>query len=327
TLSLLGIVIGGDVLARRLEHLLRITDRLNYYASGLIFLREHPLGLGLGMHFQYYDQWFTPWFRHYQTDHVTSHSLPLHMLIENGPAVPLLFGAGVLFLLFETRRAWPSYSPGLRGIVLALWMGLGGILIDGAAQYFFYIRAVEFTFWVLAGFSLGLARRECAANRPRGGRTGIIALLLLTGAVAIVMARSNVRRNFADSPLRPWDPIPGSSPMAFAQWTGRSLRMPIDPGTRAVSFSLYRQYRPGHVKIGWPDGVMQAIEMRAGETLTLRHELKHEAGGLLAPRKWLTLEVDSTMTPHRWDPFTSPDERHLGIYVNEFRLEYGDEAD
>ena len=320
-LSIGGVGIGGDVLVRRLRHLLALTDRANYYASGLVFLREYPLGIGIGMHYAFYENWFTPFFHNFQWDHVTSHSLPLHMLIENGPAVPLLMFGAIAALLLELRRAWPQFGPGLKAIVVALWMGLAGILIDGVAQYVFYLRVVELIVWTMIGFSLGLCRSEARepalARRTWGGA----ALLVLCGALAIWTATERLGRPLIEQPLGHWGAVAGAKPAAYERWMGKSLRVPIDPEARRVEFTVYRKFAPAAVTIRWPDGVDEQFALAEEESHTVARDLDPAAEtGALAPRRWLEIHADSAHTPKLWLP-GSGDARRLGLYITDFRVE------
>ncbi|MCB2154868.1 hypothetical protein KQI84_08265 [bacterium] len=321
-LSLAGVGLGGDVLVQRLKHLMALTDRANYYASGLIFLREYPLGVGLGMHYITYENWFTPFFHNFQWDHVTSHSLPLHTLIENGPAVLLLLLGGLVGLLLELRRAWPHFSPGLKAVVVALWMGLGGILIDGVAQYVFYLRVVELTIWTMIGFSLGICRSEARepalAQRSWGGPVALV----LCGAIAVWMATERLSRPLIDQPFDHWGLMePGMQEPAYQRWMGKTLRVPIDPDAKEIEFSLYRKFAPTSVTIQWPDGATERFELAEEGSRSVSHTMTPaDDTGALAPRRWLQIDVDSTHTPKIWLP-DSTDTRRLGLYIYDFRIE------
>ncbi|MEQ8820170.1 MAG: O-antigen ligase family protein [Sumerlaeia bacterium] len=323
-IGLAGFALGGDVLARRFENLLRVTDRANYYLSGLVFLREHPLGLGLGMHAHYYNEWFNPFFRYFQTDHVTSHSLYLHLLIENGPFVLGAFVFGLLFLAFEVRAAWPEWDRTERWVVVVLAMAFGGILVDGVAQYIFYIRPVEFTFWVLFGLILGLSRKAQAASAPLPAPAvgGGPMLLAAAGLVAVLMASVNIRRPIEDRFPRAWDVTVVEDRLELSRWTDEVFRMPIDPEARRIQFSLHRKEFPTQVTIEWPDGESESFPMEAGAYVWRERTLAPaEKTGPLAPRRWLTIRVSQTFSPARLHPGESGDIRDLGVYIFGFRIE------
>ncbi|MDX2177590.1 MAG: O-antigen ligase family protein [Candidatus Sumerlaeia bacterium] len=311
----------SDVVSRRIENLLRVGDRLNYYSSGATMLREYPFGTGLGTHYLYYESLFLPWpvSAHYQFDHVSAHSYPLQILIENGPAALALLLLGGLLLARDLRRAWPRLAPDPQRTALALLCSVGGLLVVGVAQYLGDIRVIELTLWVGAGLLAGLLRRGApdafAAESPR---TAARAILAASAVAAFATASANLSR-----------PITGQYPRAaewhpetagWQIWTDRVWRFPVDPDVSEVRFSAYRKHAPATVTVRWPDGHEETATIGPEGQHSFARTLEHGAPSRFAPRRWLEVRVDSTFAPRDYDP-ESTDYRRLGVFIWGFMME------
>ncbi|MEO8376746.1 MAG: O-antigen ligase family protein [Candidatus Sumerlaeota bacterium] len=315
-LALVGVVAGGDVLVNRLEHLLRADDRANYYVTGLMFLREHPFGIGLGMHYHLYEWMITPFYRWSQMDHVDSHSLWLHTLIECGPFMPLALLAGVAGVALEFKKARLLFDPPSRTILVAVGLSLIGLLMISIAQYLPYIRVVEISAWLSAGAIVGLCRKaRCRVGEEVeswGGRR----ILLGLGACAAFTASTHFT-----------DVDPGNIPRvkiteadgSLQFWTGNSWRTPVNSDIGEVSFALYRKGTPTQVSIQWPDGVREEFSMKPEERKTFRHHLKAKPDTWTRKQDFLRINCASLWTP-AGDDDQSYDLRQLGIYVSEFEM-------
>lgn len=320
-LTLLGAFAFSEIVQQRLGTLFRASDRFNYFVSSVIFLREHPLGIGLGTHFLTYSWWFPPFFAWYQLDHAAAHSLYLQTLVEGGPAFALCLLAGVALAAFDLRRAWPHLTPGTRGFLLALWAGLVGLLVVGCFQYLPDLRIVELSLWVGFAFSVGVCRREAPAAFARA-RPGASAVLVLAAAlVALVTGWTHLQRPLAGMYPRHYEVAPGE--VGFRFWTGERWRIPIDPHISLVAFNALRRETPGSITISWPDGFTETVFMQAGETRSFARTLPAGPRDAFAARRWLDLRTDSTWVPAETIP-GSVDTRHLGVYLTNLRVVYAD---
>ncbi len=311
-------VFAGEAVLDRMSHLLRAQDRANYYITTLFFLREYPLGLGLGLHATFYDWIITPFFRWAQHDHVTAHSLWLHTLAENGPVVPVVLAGIVALAALDIRRGWKRAAERDRAILLAAALALGGILVVGFAQYILYIRVVELTIWGLAGCLIGWMRRVGFRSADELGEWWSPRLLLVLAAAAVLTASFQARRiythTFPPYMERNWE----DRTLQF--WTGGEWWTPVNPDVDTVRFSLYRGPLPGIVHIDWPDGTSETVRFDAEES---RHfEFRQEA----RPANWtehppkLRLRVRPDWVPANVLP-GSQDQRRLGVYMSGLRFE------
>lgn len=307
----------SDVVLRRLETLLRVSDRLNYYSSALILLQEFPFGTGLGMHYHYYTWWLPQYFAYYQSDHVTSHSFYLHSMAENGPffLALLLFGAGALML--DVKRGWSLLSPGAQYIIIAFGVGAGGLFVVGAAQYFPFIRIIEVCAWIAFGFVAGIVRREAPQRFLATSRMKGVLLLSVAAIAAAAGAYERVQR-----------PLEGRYPRfyewnheakGFEFWMDRVWVVPMDPEITQIRFKLLRHAVSGttEYRIEWPDGTEESGMIHSGETLSFAHDLAADPPSRIARRRWLTVKVGDSWIPARTLP-DSQDQRPLGVWVHEF---------
>ncbi len=316
-LGLLGVLIGGDVLAQRMANILRAQDRANYYVSGLLFLREHPFGLGLGTHYIFYEWLITPFYTWRQFDHVTAHSLWLHSLIENGPFVPLMLLAGVLGVIAEVKKGWCHFSEHNRTIMVALWMGLVGVLVISLAQYVFYLRIVEVSLWIALGASVGISRRQRALTiEPLESRRGP-RLLLFCGVAAILMASFSSQRLYPGAYPRYYEPQADGT-VEF--WTAGDWKTVVERDVERISFGLYRMALPADIIIHWPKGDPEHVRLQPGESRQFSWDQKPRDSDWDDKPRWLRIEVTPLWTPsqHLED---NTDDRQLGVYVQKLKFE------
>lgn len=301
------------VVEERITHVLRVTDRARYYVSSLELLREQPLGIGLGTHWLAYSDRFPPWYRYYQPDHVDSHSLYLHTLLESGPAALALLLLGIAWVARDTLCGWPSLGGDSQRTVLALAASFAGILLVGFAQYLPYIRAVELSLWVLGGFLVGIARREGAA-RFGAPRAGAAPVLIAAGAAAgLLMAGWHAQRPLSGSYPRDhyrWN----EADKGFSFWTSRTWRMPVHANVREIRFTLMNGPEPQGVILSWPDGSVDRVELGAGEYRAFARTVAPEPASPFARPRWLRIDAGKAWRPAERDP-SSKDHRLLGVYV------------
>lgn len=138
-------------LARRLQHTGELRDRTAIWQSALILSKQHPfLGVGLGRYYSEHIIQFPKGNPYYSIDKGEAHNTYLHFLAERGPLSLL-----VLLLLFYValrhfHRCWKNAGTDSNRawwVAGALGM-LAGWLVYGCAQYMFYIRVVDHTFWI-----------------------------------------------------------------------------------------------------------------------------------------------------------------------------------
>lgn len=311
------LAVGGGVLTRAAGMFL-VADRANYYESAAALLGVFPFGTGVGMHSPYYETWFTPMCRYYQSDHLDCHSLFLHLLVENGLALPLLILAGLVALAAQTLRAWKRLDADARQLVVLLAAVVVGLLVDGLAQYVFYVRAVDQAFWIACGLLCGLTSPPRSA--PRSASRWLSPLLLVAvGIYAIVASRAHLARPVAEEYPRPLLRLQGIDPPAWSQWTPKRWRHPIDPDVTRIDFALFRLGTPARVAIAWPDATRETFVLGGGELRRFSRAvdpLPH--GERFAGVRWMTIDVSTTYTPIRWDP-NIPDPRPLGVNVTDLR--------
>lgn len=307
-------IAGKGVLLRATEIFL-FSNRANYVASGLVLRDVFPFGTGIGMHSPYYETWFTPLCRIYQADHLDCHNLFLHLLVENGPALPLLLLGGIVALGVQVLRAWRTLDAEAKPVALLLAAIVAGLLVNGLAQYLFYVRAVEFAFWIACGFLCGLTAR---ALRPR--TVPACVLILACGIYACFAARAHVARSVVDEYPRPLLRQPGADPVAWSQWTAKRWRHPIDPDVERIDFALFRLGTPCTATIAWPDGSRETVRLNPGELRRFSHpvDVLPDWGRYVGVR-WMQIDVSTTYTPLKWDP-NIPDPRPLGVNVMDLRL-------
>lgn len=312
-----GVLIGGDVLQQRLINLLRAQDRVNYYISGLILLSDYPFGVGLGNHFRYYEWTFSPFWRYYQNDHITAHSLWLHTLIENGPIFLAALVGGVAAFAWEAWRALPRFDSDRLPIMIALVLGLLGILTVSFFQYIAYIRVVELTAWIMAGAAIGHFRREAAPLPPGEVQETAIGrrILLICGVGAIVTASFNAGRN--DAGKLPWLMEKQRDGLGF--WTNTQWRTPVSRDIETIEFELYRRALPAEVTIRWPDGKTEHLTLEPESSRRFSRDFEPAEPEPLSEPRWLVIEAFPLWTPakHLED---SADDRGLGVYVGTFMM-------
>ncbi len=319
--GILGVVIvlaafifGGDAISNRIQRLFRGQDRANYYLSSLLFLREYPLGIGLGTHFAFYQGMMTPHLPFYQTDHVTSHSLYLHSIVENGPIFFAFLLVCIALLAWEILRARVKFPQQDKIIIFAASSTLIGLLVIGFFQYIYYIRIVEISFWIAAGFLLGISRQKTAPTDKVIPSHWGPRLLLASGAMAAFIATSHAGRDMAGEVPRLMGRNENGNPQF---WTGNLWRTPIPRNTDWVSFSLYRNALPARVVITWPDGNVESLSLQPGEYRYFHYELDVESQRWYQAPNWLEIQSSPTWTPKKHIE-DSDDDRQLGVFVDDF---------
>ncbi|MCC7391293.1 O-antigen ligase family protein [Candidatus Sumerlaeota bacterium] len=315
-LALVGVIVGGDVLMNRLVHLLRTDDRANYYVTGLLFLREKPFGIGLGMHYHLYEWLITPFYRWSQMDHVDSHSLWLQTLIECGPFMPLVLLAGVVGVALEFVKSRMLFDPPSRTILVAVGISFVGLLTISIAQYLPYIRVVELCTWLCAGAIVGLCRKaRCRVDGEVESWSGR-RILLASGACAIFVATTH----HADVDPGNMPRIKITAPDGKLQlWTGREWRTPVNSDIDEVTFALYRKGTASAVEIVWPDGKREELTLAPEERRVFTHRMAPTTDHWTRKQDFLIIRSSTLWTPHN-DDEKSEDRRHLGVYISEFEM-------
>jgi O-Antigen ligase len=313
-----GFFLGGDIIQERVAHLLRAQDRANYYITGWFFLSEHPFGLGLGTHYQFYEWTFTPFYRWAQLDHVTSHSLWLHTLIENGPAIPSLLFAIIAAGALELKKSWHLFEPHTRTILFALFLALVGIFTVGIAQYIFYLRIVEIATWIACGFLIGMCRKKrcrMESDNPVDSHWGP-RVLLVCGALALMTASLNAHRIYTGQMPR----LLGHDKEGnLTFWTGSQWRTPVNRDIDGISFSLYRTALPVWGTITWPDGSMEPFHLQPEETKAFTYSQEAGDANWLAEPQWLVIKAQPLFTPADNLP-DNTDNRGLGVYITSMKF-------
>ena len=152
--------------------------------------------------------------------------------------------------------------------------------------------------------------------------------MIACGIGAALTMAHHARRPLIDEYPRMWDIARsfseehGREVSWNAKWTPRVERIPVDPITERITFTLFRIGTPTTVRITWPDGVREEIPLGANGWTRVRHEFAASGGtGKFERRRWLVIEVDNTYTLSRWEP-GHPDRRPLGVYINEYLAWY-----
>lgn len=314
--ALIGFVAGGEALRHRIVNILRAQDRANYYVTALHFLRDHPFGLGLGTHFQFYDWTITPFFRWYQTDHVTAHSLWLHTLVEHGIFLPMLLAAGIFGVFLEASKTWSLLPAQDRPILLATAMSFGGIIVVGIAQYIPYLRIIELSTWCAAGLIVGIARHKRAVVTERQWSVRGAHLLLLCGLGALIMASLNAGRSYPG--MMPRNLQGDEEGLKF--WTGQVWSAPVDNEIDVIHFSLNRKFMPVEGTVSWPNGHVEHYRLGVDEWRYFRMERESREATWWRRHPKLTITATPLATPSNFDP-ESNDDRQLGVWVHGLQME------
>ncbi len=183
TLLLLAIVaVAPDAFSAALER-----TQVSFRSSGRLFIwqftreamEERPiLGWGTGS--------FSPLFqerivasRSRGFDWLTAHSQYLMITVERGLVGLASFAALCVALASCLLAGLRSRSLADRHLAQALWVSLAGLLAYGVVQYMFFLRAIEWLFWLLAGAATLLAPTRSARWLERGGQAVLVVALLL----------------------------------------------------------------------------------------------------------------------------------------------------
>jgi len=321
---LIGIFAGGEVLRSRFLGFLELAGRENYLSSALTFIREYPFGIGLGQHSMMYGTLFnyrsTKWF---QNDFTTSHNFYLNVASEQSLLALLFYGFALGLLCFVALAMLRKLSTESKFIVAACLASIAGLLINGIAQYFFYIHAVEMAFWAIVGILVGLLSSEASDRFPFTSRSRVVGLVILViaGVCASVMLFFQTQRPLVDAPPRKWVIESGDGTAHLVRWTTPLDRTAIDSDASRIRFTLYRKGLAANVTIRWPDGLVEEFEIPAeGYRVFDRRIQPVEPVGFASryrPRRFFEIETSPPYTLSRWSPALA-DHRELGVYVNEF---------
>lgn len=326
--GLAALAIAHGELLTRFGQLFRVQDRLNYYFSTYHLVRLHPGGIGIGLHFLYYESLFTPLHHGFQHDHVTAHSTWLHILAEQGPVQACLVGGAFvgLFVAVWRRRGRLHADTERKPIVVALLCVLAGMGVDSLVQYVSYLRVVEVMVWITVGCLLGLLPRRGEGPRnapgwtfPMLARAGI---LCLGGIGAMAIMTHHARGSAAHPYPRPLilDPVSG----ALEVWTADRWKFPVDPRWCGIEFTLTATHRPQEVTVRAPGYHPQRVRIEPGTSRGFWYAFSpHGDAGPLSPYHWLEVECPTLWMPAHSIAW-SDDYRRLGVYVSGLRPLYCD---
>ncbi len=317
-----------EPVAARGRGMTRLAGRLPVWQASVVLVGERPLlGWGLGAFVPTYEDLERrrsvsafPW--------LTAHSQYLMVAVERGLLGLVAFGWLVWVLLARLWRSRRTEDRALRLQAAGLAVGLAGCVVYGLAQYVFFLKVLEWLFWILAGAVAALPR---PAEPPRRARfaTGLAlaALLLLpwrltaTEALAAAGDRSygfhpQVER---DGHRHAWTEDRAARRLA---WEGERLVIELANG----------HPRP----MAWPVEVTVRIDGRPVVRDTLRgggfREYPVELGAPRAASLLLEIEARPTFRPHR-DLLAFPevprsrDFRLLGVAVGPLRWCGGEASD
>lgn len=328
--GLAALAIAHGELLTRFGQLFRVQDRLNYYFSTYHLVTLHPGGVGIGLHFTYYESLFTPFHRGWQHDHVTAHSTWLHILAEQGPVQACLMATAFagLFVAVWRRRAQFRLDAERKPIVLALLCVLAGMGVDSLVQYLGYLRVVEVMVWINIGCLLGLLPRrdEALAGDARGWNLSSLAragILCLGGIGAVAIMAHHARHNAAHPYPRALTVEPASG--ALEVWTADRWRFPVDPRWCGIEFTLTATHRPQEVTIRAPGYHPRRVRIEPGTSHGLWYAFSpRRDAGPLSPYDWLEVECPTLWMPAHCIAWSN-DYRRLGVYVSGLRPLYCDD--
>jgi hypothetical protein len=327
--GLAALAIAHGELLSRFGQLFRIQDRLNYYFTTYHLISLHPGGVGIGLHFVYYESLFTPFHWGWQHDHVTAHSTWLHLAVEQGPVQACLVGAAFagLFVAVWRRRAQTRMDPERKPILLALVCILAGMGVDSLVQYLGYLRIVEVMVWICIGCLLGLLPRNAKPPGDEVGRNfhGLlrVGLLCLSGLGAAIIMGHHARRDAAHPYPRPLILEPQSG--ALEVWTANQWKFPVDPRWCGIEFTLTATHRPQEVTVRAPGYAPRRVRIEPGTSSGFWYAFPPLRDATpLTPYRWLEIECPTLWTPARSIAW-SDDWRRLGVYVSGLRPLYCDD--
>ena len=175
--SVADLVPAPDQNARSFEDSLR--GRYSAVLVGLRMFQDHPV-LGVGkmnyaVNYQYYSQALGIDSKSWQQ---AAHNLYLEVLSETGLVGIVFFGALLLFMFRDMRRARAmlieAQMPQYAEMIFALTLGITGYLVASIFLHAAYPRY----FWVLVGIALAtpeLAQHELARYREKNARAAALA--------------------------------------------------------------------------------------------------------------------------------------------------------
>lgn len=171
------------------------------WKASLTEMREHPLGIGLGLYQYAYPRYAVPVegeVARYGRTAGTAHNEYLQMGVELGPAGLLLFGWGVLLVAGDARASWRArLRRNERGLLAGLLGGATAALTHAAVDSTLHepAIAIALTLCVAAILAIGGLRRGAlparvvpVRSRVAWGVVGVVALALATVEVVRIGA-------------------------------------------------------------------------------------------------------------------------------------------
>jgi O-antigen ligase len=295
-----------------------LSGRAKVWTNSFELAKERPLlGWGLGSFSPVYDHKDQWWWPPPRPIWLTAHSLYLNLAVERGllglAALALFIWGGVVSirqgLAGERSEEWH--------LTLGLALSFGGFLVYGLVQYLFFLKNIEFLFWILLGALAAVAPTRPPASRSlvRAAQVvGVLALTLLPWRLLTVdhpMLRGDRRYGFH---------VPeGRKPDVYhwiEDFAARRLRW---DGETLVVWLANGHPRPGEhplrVTIRLDNRVIGEIDVRGRWQ---RHDFQ-----VGPPQKeWLLLTMEAEPTFRPYSEFrkypeleSSTDIRHLGAAV------------
>ncbi|MDX1385348.1 MAG: O-antigen ligase family protein, partial [Thermoanaerobaculia bacterium] len=169
-----------DSLSERVERLTYADNRMRVWSSSVEMAEDRPwLGWGVGT-FAAAFRAHPASARAYQYDWLTAHNHYLMWLVERGVAGLLALSAlgwALVVAILASRRSRDAVWA------LAFAVTFSGAVVYGLVQYLFFVKAVEWAFWIVLGSAAAaLPGRSRLAER--------LALVAAVGAVALMPWRA-----------------------------------------------------------------------------------------------------------------------------------------
>lgn len=283
-------------------------------------IRERPLaGWGLGAFVPAFDQhdeglagaihWLTP------------HNQYLMLATERG-ALGLAAFVWLAWALTQClRRAIRTDDPTRRTIARGLVVAFVGFAVYGLVQYFFFLKMIEWLFWLLAGMAATLAPGRPSARFDR------VAAGLALAAVLLVPWRLARTRPIASPTTASYGlHRPEVSAGKTFVWTERTAARRIAWEDEVLVLELAN----GHPLAGErPLGVTVSVDGRVRSRLTLRGGWEEHHIVLGEPRRpWIVVGLEATPAFRPFREFRrypdlerSRDIRQLGVALGTVRWE------
>lgn len=329
-LALLGIGVLGlradlrQPLVERFAEAGHVGGRVFVWLASVEMARERPLlGWGVGA--------FAPVYRALRMDEVagdydwlTAHNFYVMSWTERGLlGVAALALIAMVLLTSLGARATPGRpDDGDRAVwTAACWVGLVGFAVYGMGQYLFFVKAIEWLFWLLLGLAAAALRVERRRWSDRASRMLIAAALL---AVPWRLATAERLATHGDRAFG-FHGVEGVGERRL-EWTAARAARRLEWSGEVLVLRIAN----GHPR---PEEHRVEIGVRIDGTELVRHqlaggweELRIPVGPPRAPTLLLELEVHPTFRPfsdYREYPELDPsrDIRELGVAVGPVRWE------